>query len=167
MIPAEAAHDTISALGDLGLLQFKDLASEKSAFQRTFASEIKRCDEMARQLRYLSEEVDKANLPRGSRLADRELAFDELEARLGRLEQEVTELNANTTSLKRSYNELLELQLVLERAGAFFEDARASADAARYEQTAPFSSKSHLTNCHPRPVHYCPACPARSPLEHS
>jgi len=95
---------------------------------------------MARQLRYLSEEVDKAGLPRGGRLPDRELAFDELEARLARLEQEVTELNANTTSLNRSYNELLELQLVLERAGAFFEDARASADAARYEQTTPFST---------------------------
>ena len=33
----------------------------------------------------------------------------------------------------RSYNELLELQLVLERAGAFFEDARSSAAAARDE----------------------------------
>ena len=32
-----------------------------------------------------------------------------------------------------SYNELLELQLVLERAGAFFEDARSSAAAARDE----------------------------------
>jgi V-type H+-transporting ATPase subunit a len=103
MIPAEAAHDTISALGDLGMLQFKDLASDKNAFQRTFASQIKRCDEMARQLRFLAEEVGAAGLPLGSRLGERDLAFDELESRLGRLEQEVTELNANTERLNRRW----------------------------------------------------------------
>ena len=136
MIPAEAAHDTISALGDIGMLQFKDLNADRSAFQRTFASQIKRCDEMARQLRFLTDEVEKAGLPVGDRLGDRELEFDELETRLARLEQEVTELNANSERLARSYNELLELQLVLERAGAFFEDARATADAVRQEAPA-------------------------------
>jgi len=37
MIPAESTYDTIAALGDVGLLQFKDLNTEKSAFQRTYA----------------------------------------------------------------------------------------------------------------------------------
>jgi len=37
MVPTESAHDTVEALGDIGLLQFKDLNSEKSAFQRTYA----------------------------------------------------------------------------------------------------------------------------------
>jgi predicted nucleic acid-binding Zn ribbon protein len=40
MIPAESAHDTIAALGDVGLLQFKDLNSDKSAFQRTYANQV-------------------------------------------------------------------------------------------------------------------------------
>lgn len=40
MIPAESAHDTIFALGDIGLLQFKDLNADKSAFQRTFAGQV-------------------------------------------------------------------------------------------------------------------------------
>jgi len=133
MIPAEAAHDTIAALGEIGLLQFKDLNVDKSAFQRTFASQIKRCDEMARQLRFLVDQVEKAELPIGDRLGDRELEFDELETRLARLEQEITELNGNSERLSRSYNELLELQLVLERAGAFFEDARATADVVHHE----------------------------------
>jgi V-type H+-transporting ATPase subunit a len=43
MIPAESAHDTIGALGDVGLLQFKDLNAEKSAFQRTYASQVRPC----------------------------------------------------------------------------------------------------------------------------
>lgn len=41
MVPAESAHDTIAGLGEVGLLQFKDLASDKSAFQRTYASQVR------------------------------------------------------------------------------------------------------------------------------
>lgn len=40
MVPAETAHDTITALGDIGLLQFKDLNTDKSAFQRCYASQV-------------------------------------------------------------------------------------------------------------------------------
>lgn len=41
MIPAESAHDTIEALGDVGLLEFKDLNPDKSAFQRSYASQVR------------------------------------------------------------------------------------------------------------------------------
>ena len=41
MIPAESAHDTIEALGDVGLLQFKDLNPDRSAFQRSYASQVR------------------------------------------------------------------------------------------------------------------------------
>ena len=40
MMPAESAHDTVEALGEVGLLQFKDLNKDKSAFQRTFANQV-------------------------------------------------------------------------------------------------------------------------------
>jgi V-type H+-transporting ATPase subunit a len=40
MMPAESAHDTVAALGEVGLLQFKDLNPDKSAFQRTFANQV-------------------------------------------------------------------------------------------------------------------------------
>lgn len=40
MIPAEAAHDTIAALGEAGLLQFKDLNADKTAFQRAYAAQV-------------------------------------------------------------------------------------------------------------------------------
>jgi len=41
MLPAESAHDTVAALGEVGLLQFKDLNPDKSAFQRTFANRVR------------------------------------------------------------------------------------------------------------------------------
>lgn len=40
MMPAEAAHDTVAAIGEVGLLQFKDLNPDKSPFQRTFANQV-------------------------------------------------------------------------------------------------------------------------------
>ena len=44
MMPAESAHDTVAVLGEVGLLQFKDLNSDKSAFQRTFANQVRIVD---------------------------------------------------------------------------------------------------------------------------
>lgn len=40
LIPSESAHDTVAALGEVGLLQFKDMNTEKSAFQRTYANQV-------------------------------------------------------------------------------------------------------------------------------
>ncbi|KAH9656961.1 V-type proton ATPase subunit a3 [Citrus sinensis] len=62
IIPIESAHLTVSYLGELGLLQFKDLNSEKSPFQRTYAAQIKKCAEMARKLRFFKEQMLKAGI---------------------------------------------------------------------------------------------------------
>lgn len=40
MIPTEASHDVVTTLGELGLLQFKDLNPDKSGFQRTYANQV-------------------------------------------------------------------------------------------------------------------------------
>ena len=40
MMPAESAHDTVAALGHVGLLQFKDLNTDKSAFQKSYANQV-------------------------------------------------------------------------------------------------------------------------------
>eukprot|EP00879_Flechtneria_rotunda_P026875 GHRR01028714.1.p1 GENE.GHRR01028714.1~~GHRR01028714.1.p1 ORF type:complete len:122 (+),score=28.95 GHRR01028714.1:407-772(+) len=82
MVPAESAHDAIGALGDVGLLQFKDLNADKSAFQRTYANQVKRCDEMARKIRFFHDQVEKAAFAIGHRaLPDKGYDLDELEVR--------------------------------------------------------------------------------------
>jgi V-type H+-transporting ATPase subunit a len=43
IIPAEAAHQSISLVGEVGLFQFKDLNKDKSAFQRTYANQVRGC----------------------------------------------------------------------------------------------------------------------------
>ena len=61
-LQSDAAYSCISELGELGLVQFRDLNADVSSFQRKFVPELRRCDEMERKLRYLEEELAKANI---------------------------------------------------------------------------------------------------------
>eukprot|EP00210_Caulerpa_lentillifera_P002794 g2669.t1 len=150
LVPAEASHATISALGETSAIQFIDLNRSKSAFQRNFAPEVKRCEELARKLRFFKDQVERANLPMKSRGAVKELSFDELESRLEELEHELIGVNENSERLFRTEAELRELLIVLERAGSFFDEAQqissavaseAPAEAPLLESAVPVESK--------------------------
>jgi len=141
VIPAEAAHDTVEKLGYVGKMQFKDLNKDKSAFQRTYANQVKRCDEMQRKLRFLLEEMGKAEIANvetktlalqeaiaNSRSGfEKQHDLDELEVTLEELEHDLCDISAAMTKLERSKSELVEFQLVLDQAGSFFDTARRSA----------------------------------------
>ncbi|KAJ7978504.1 V-type proton ATPase subunit a [Quillaja saponaria] len=127
IIPIESAHLTVSYLGDLGLVQFKDLNADKSPFQRTYATQIKRCGEMARKLRFFKDQMSKAGLSPTSFATRVDVNIDDLEVKLGELESELIEMNANGEKLQRSYNELVEYKLVLQKSGEFFHSAQSSA----------------------------------------
>jgi len=134
IIPVESAHRTISYLGDLALFQFKDLNAEKSPFQRTYAAQIKRCGEMARKLRLFKDQMTKAGLSPSTRITrSNDIDLDNLEVKLGELEAELLEMNGNNEKLQRSYNELVEYKLVLQKAGEFFHSAQGSAAAQQRE----------------------------------
>ncbi|KAF7829615.1 V-type proton ATPase subunit a3-like [Senna tora] len=134
IIPTESAYRAISYLGDLGLFQFKDLNAEKSPFQRTYASQIKRCGEMARKLRLFREQMTKAGISPSTRsTGDNEVDLDNLEVKLAELEVELLEMNMNNEKLQHTYSELLEYELVLQKAGEFFSSAKNSAAAHQRE----------------------------------
>ena len=72
------------------------------------------------------------------------------QGQLEELERELLETNGNAERLARSYNELVELQLVLERAGSFFDETRGRASAAAFESrpAAPDGAPTRLgTSC--------------------
>ncbi|XP_060174424.1 V-type proton ATPase subunit a1-like isoform X2 [Lycium barbarum] len=120
IIPAESAHRAVTYLGQLGLLQFRDLNAEKSPFQRTFVNQVKRCVEMSRKLRYFKDQMHKAGLllpPLPASQPDIEL--EEIEIQLAEHEHELIEMNANSEKLRQSYNELLEFKMVLQKASGF------------------------------------------------
>jgi V-type H+-transporting ATPase subunit a len=157
IIPAESAHDTITYLAELGLLQFKDLNPDKSPFQRTYANQVKRCGEMARKLRYFHDQIAKAGqapayMPMlDGPMGDKDIDLDELESKLTDLEAELLEINANTDKLQRTHSELTELQLVLLKAGGFFSSARNAATTVQ-QQRADTENGSSIEEAIDRPL---------------
>lgn len=123
-LQSEAAYACVSELGELGLVQFKDLNPDVNAFQRKFVSEIMRCEEMERKLRYIEKELKKDELkipdsdanPKAP--APKEMV--DLEATFERIESELKEVNTNAEALKRNYLELTELREVLMKTQNFF-----------------------------------------------
>mmetsp|Transcript_2798 Transcript_2798/g.9869 ORF Transcript_2798/g.9869 Transcript_2798/m.9869 type:complete len:851 (-) Transcript_2798:44-2596(-) len=124
----EAAHDILDELGQLGLVQFRDLQPEVSSFQRNFVNEVKRADEMQRKLRYfysqceLQRELEGHRPPRPS-LVDVAAVpvIDELERQFEDMEAELKTLEDSQSQLDRNYNELVEMSAVLNRAELIFE----------------------------------------------
>eukprot|EP00252_Welwitschia_mirabilis_P011263 TRINITY_DN2534_c0_g1_i1.p1 TRINITY_DN2534_c0_g1~~TRINITY_DN2534_c0_g1_i1.p1 ORF type:complete len:818 (-),score=151.87 TRINITY_DN2534_c0_g1_i1:210-2663(-) len=128
IIPVESAHTSISYLGELGLIQFKDLNSEKSPFQRHYANQVKRCSEMQRKLRFFGDQMKKAGIVPSRATALRlDINMDDLDLKLGDLEAELTEINANNEKLQRQHSELQEFKHVLQKASEFFWSAKSTA----------------------------------------
>ncbi|CAG9773066.1 unnamed protein product [Ceutorhynchus assimilis] len=125
-IQPEAAYFAISEMGEVGCVQFRDLNKEINAFQRKFVSEVRRCDEMERKLRFIESEVKKDNvrIPDVHELpkAPNPREIIDLEAHLEKTEGDIKELTENSVSLKSNYLELIELRHVLEKTQQFFNE---------------------------------------------
>lgn len=126
-IQPEAAYSSVSTLGEAGIVQFRDLNSSMNAFQRKFVSEVRRCDELERKIRYIEAEINKEevaiqentntpNAPNPREIID-------LENHLERTESEILELSQNAINLKSNYLELSELKHVLEKTQTFFHES--------------------------------------------
>ncbi|KAF3644304.1 V-type proton ATPase subunit a1 [Capsicum annuum] len=134
IIPVESAHPAITYLGQLGLLQFRDLNADKSPFQRTFVNQVKRCAEMSRKLRFFKDQIHKAGLLPSPRPASQpDIELEELEIQLAEHEHELIEMNSNSEKLRQSYNELLEFKLVLQKASDFLVSSRSHTTAQEME----------------------------------
>lgn len=132
-LQSESAYNTVAELGELGLVQFRDLNPDVNAFQRKFINEVRRCDEMQRKLRYLEKEITKDNIPMletGDNLeAPQQRDMMDLEATFEKLESELKEVNSNAEVLKKSYLELSELRHILKKTQQFFDEMQDSAIA--------------------------------------
>uniref|UniRef100_A0A1B6E585 V-type proton ATPase subunit a n=2 Tax=Clastoptera arizonana TaxID=38151 RepID=A0A1B6E585_9HEMI len=126
-LQSEAAYACVSELGELGLVQFRDLNPEVNAFQRKFVNEVRRCDEMERKLRYLEKEIKKDGIPMldtgENPEAPQPREMIDLEATFEKLESELREVNQNAEALKRNFLELTELKHILRKTQVFFDEA--------------------------------------------
>jgi V-type H+-transporting ATPase subunit a len=128
-IPSELAHPAVSELGELGMIQFKDLNADANNFQRTFVSEIRRLDEMERRVRFLMAQLEKAGIkvrnsgnitPTSTRPRTLQ-EIDELDAQLVDLEKKFNQMNNSMETLNKRFLELTELRHVLRETAYFFE----------------------------------------------
>ncbi|CAL1703326.1 unnamed protein product [Somion occarium] len=134
IVPTEVAHDTIAELGELGNVQFKDLNPEVNPFQRSFVSEIRRIDEMARRVRFFANQIEKEKetvsirplydsaplVTVGPRAAQ---TIDELDVKLSEHEARLTQMNESYQLLSERMRELVEARHVLRETAVFFEKA--------------------------------------------
>lgn len=125
-LQSEAAYACVSELGELGLVQFRDLNPDVNAFQRKFVNEVRRCDEMERKLRYLEKEIKKDGIPMmdvgASPEAPQPREMIDLEATFEKLENETREVNQYAENLKKNFLELTELKHVLSKTQIFFDE---------------------------------------------
>ncbi|KAM7183918.1 V-type proton ATPase subunit A [Rhypophila sp. PSN 637] len=137
-ISNEIGREVVNALGELGLVQFRDLNGELSAFQRAFTQDIRRLDNVERQLRYFHAQMDKAGI--SLRKIDLDVdtlappttsEIDDVAERAQSLEQRVSSLNESYETLKKREVELTEWRWVLREAGGFFDRAHGNVDEIR------------------------------------
>ncbi|KAI6171475.1 V-type proton ATPase subunit a [Aphelenchoides bicaudatus] len=140
----EAAYQCVAELGELGVVQFRDLNPEVNPFQRKYVKEIRRCDEMERKLRYLEREIKKDSIPmldtgENPEVPQAREMFD-LEATFDKLENELREVNQNEEMLKKNFAELTELKHILRKTQQFFEESegeRQALDVLGHEDGSP------------------------------
>ncbi|EMD68196.1 hypothetical protein GGP41_001757 [Bipolaris sorokiniana] len=137
-IANEIGREVVSALGELGVMDFRDLNSETTAFQRTFTQEIRRLDNVERQLRYFRSQMEKSSIPMRSIYdfnnpftAPSASEIDELADKSQSLEQRISSLNESYETLKKREVELTEWRWVLREAGGFFDRARGQTEEIR------------------------------------
>uniref|UniRef100_A0A8C6LVY4 V-type proton ATPase subunit a n=1 Tax=Nothobranchius furzeri TaxID=105023 RepID=A0A8C6LVY4_NOTFU len=125
-LQSEAAYCCVSELGELGMVQFRDLNPDVNVFQRKFVNEVRRCEEMDRKLRFVEKEIKKANIPMVDTGENPEVPFPrdmiDLEATFEKLENELKEINTNQEALKKNFLELTELKHILHRTQQFFDE---------------------------------------------
>ncbi|AQZ10755.1 VPH1 (YOR270C) [Zygosaccharomyces parabailii] len=62
-IPQEIAREMVYTVGQMGLVQFRDLNRKVNAFQRTFVDDLKRLDNVERQYRFFDKLLKKHGIP--------------------------------------------------------------------------------------------------------
>lgn len=130
-IQPEAAYASIAELGESGCVQFRDLNDQINSFQRKYVTEVRRCDDMERRLRYVENELRKDEIklpvlnPDQEPVAPNPREIIDLEAQLEKTENELREMSANGASLDANFRHMHELKSVLENTEGFFSDNEA------------------------------------------
>ncbi|XP_069327841.1 V-type proton ATPase 116 kDa subunit a 3 [Eulemur rufifrons] len=109
-LPTAAAYSCVSQLGELGLVEFRDLNASVSAFQRRFVADVRRCEELEKTFTFLQEEVRRAGLalpaPEGRLPAPPPRDLLRIQEETDRLSQELRDVRGNQQALQIQLHQL-------------------------------------------------------------
>ncbi|XP_073453184.1 V-type proton ATPase 116 kDa subunit a 3 isoform X1 [Aquarana catesbeiana] len=116
-------YQCVSELGELGLVEFRDLNQNVNAFQRRYVSEIRRCDDMETTFGYLEQELRKAGIkpkdPSGSPLAPSPKDALNIQEESEQLAKELKDVSGNRYTLRERLRELQEYANILRESQRF------------------------------------------------
>jgi V-type H+-transporting ATPase subunit a len=155
IVQNDAAHAVVNKLGQVGLVQFRDLNAGTSFYKRSFVEEVRKCDDLERIIRSINEEYDETST---IVIADRDeklslsLTLEDVEDKLHAIEDELSELKAQQELLVKNDNALREQQFVLELGKKIYKKSSAAgaeiaeASAADKSQMAELMALSEFAN---------------------
>eukprot|EP01130_Rhizamoeba_saxonica_P015557 TRINITY_DN7019_c0_g1_i1.p1 TRINITY_DN7019_c0_g1~~TRINITY_DN7019_c0_g1_i1.p1 ORF type:complete len:814 (-),score=177.13 TRINITY_DN7019_c0_g1_i1:30-2471(-) len=153
-IQLDAATATVDELGQLGMIQFKDLNPHVNAFQRNFVAQVKAADEMARKLRKFEKHIQDMNREAddeegcpiieidSGRIPVIEPTIGDLANQLDELEAELVDTNTYYETMVRRNNRYVEYKHVLNKNADFF--AEASADDLNFGDEDVYYDEDHM-----------------------
>ena len=94
IVQNDAAHAVVNKLGQVGILEFRDLNAGTSFYKRSFVEEVRKCEDLQRILRAIGEEYEDTQI----KFADKDesramsLSLDDVETKIRDVEEELTGL---------------------------------------------------------------------------
>ncbi|KAJ8262511.1 hypothetical protein GJAV_G00167270 [Gymnothorax javanicus] len=117
-----SAYNCVSELGELGLVEFRDLNPNVTAFQRKFVGEVRRCEEMEKTFAILEQEIHRSLSPplKGplpppcpAPLAPQPRELLTIEEESERLARELKEVSQNRDGLRAQLTQLSQCRGVI------------------------------------------------------
>ncbi|KAL3972958.1 alcohol-forming fatty acyl-CoA reductase [Sarotherodon galilaeus] len=112
-----SAYNCVSELGELGLVEFRDLNPNVNSFQRKFVSEVRRCEDLEKTFHFLEQEINRSLSPpsKGPLPPPCPMPSEESERLARELKEVSTEIEPEEDSLRAQLTQLCQYRGVLTR----------------------------------------------------
>lgn len=124
-VPTEVSRDVIHHLGELNLVQFRDLNKNVTDFQRAFVQELRKLDNIERQYTYLKTELDKKGIeakvyPYEHETVVPQSEIDDYAETAALLESRVLDLTDSSENLYNKQKDLKQFKYTVQAVENFF-----------------------------------------------
>jgi len=121
IVQNDAAHAIIETLGNLGIVEFRDLNAGTSLYKRSFVDEVRKCEDLSRIMRGINEELQANSISAGELdCSTAAPALDAIAPKIHQAEEEINGLKQSQDMLKKNHNSLQEQKVVLELGQAIY-----------------------------------------------